>query len=638
MKRVIIFIVVFILLTNVIFTQQVIELASPEEEQTTATEKEKSIKKPREIISVKSSTFNDIENLWIEAIDQIERRQWNYALDNLKKIKQIKNELGIITIPELSNPLLLKCKNLLDNGEWNKAYNCFALAQEINPTNMNAYIGLAHSSIRKGINGIIISLYHLFISIKGRMLTIFSAIQLIDDSIQKLYTIIFLLSIAFGTVFLIKYWSLFYHDLEENHGSKFDGKNLRILGLAIAFIPLFIFIGWGWIFLYWCLLFWGYANRGEKAIIVFIVLFLIISAPLFTFLDQIKGVCLDDEIAAYHKAIYEGLSSSTIKFLQELSHSKSDNIWIKLLLAEQLKKSGDYPATISIYNEILNKDPSNVKALNNLANTYYNLDMAEDAIKYYENAVNANPNDATLFYNYSLAIRSQFNFSKADELLNRAQSLNLGLILEYELRSTEKKGVVDYTLKPSDLIMSIFQGTPAGKNYLNIAMLFLNPMTIIVIIMSILIRAKTKKFSYAKKCVTCGIAFCKRCQPVEKSQRYCSQCLHLFIKKDGVAQAARKEKLDYIEKVKKKRVLISYILNMIAPGSGNIYLNYFNTGLLALLIWSILISMFFSFQWRIIPHFIKEFNLWLSLFFGVILIIYYLIFNISTIIRPRQVS
>lgn len=638
MKKVIIFIAVFILIAGALFTQEVIELAPQEEEKVTAPEKEENIEKPREIISVKTSTFNDIENLWMEAIDQIERKQWDYALDNIRKIKQIKNEVGTIVIAELSNPLLLKCKTLLDKNEWTKAYDCFALAQEIDPTNMNAYIGLTHSSLRKGIDGAIISLYHLFSSVKGRMLTIFSAIQLIDDSVQKLYTIIFLLSIAFGVVFLIKYWSLFYHDLGEKYEGKFDGKTLRLLGMAIVIIPLFIFIGWGWIFLYWCLLFWGYADRVEKAITVIIVLFIIISAPLFTFLDQIKGVCFDDEIVAYHKAIYENLSPSTIKCLQQQSYSKSDNIWIKLLLAEQLKKRGDYPAAISTYNEILSKEPSNVKVLNNLANTYYSLDMAEDAVKYYEKAINANPNDATLFYNYSLAVRSQFNFSKADELLNRAQLLNLGLILEYESRPPEKKGIVDYTLKPSDLMMLIFQKIPAGKNYLNIAVLFLNPMTAILIIMIIMIRVKMKKFYYAKRCVTCGIPFCKRCQPVEKNQRYCSQCLHLFIKKDGVAQSVRKEKLDYIEKVKKKKVLMSYILNIIAPGSGSIYLNYFNTGLLALLIWSILVSMFFSFQWRIIPYFIKEFNLWLSLFFGVILILYYLIFNIFTIIRPRQVS
>jgi len=624
-------IIVLLFLSCQFYGQEVLELG-PSEEGTV----EQKPESPKEVISVKSSTFSDIEYLWSQVIDQIERGEWNYASDGIMKIKQIKNELGIAIIPYMSHSLVMKGNEQLNRHEWKSASRLFLGAVDLDPTNLEAYLGLARSSIKQNASGILKSLYYLSLSIPNRFLTIISSIQFIDSAANKLFLIIFFVSIAFGLTLLIKYWELLYHDLGEKYSNEYTGDKIKIILLLILIFPLLIFIGWGWIFIYWCILLWGYSERWEKLISGILIFFIFMWVPTLQFLNEVKEASLDNEILAYHGALYEKLLPITIKRLQDEALKGEERKWAKLLLAEQLKKSGDYPSAISVYNEILNKDSANIKALNNLANTYYNLDMLEDAVKYYEKAIELNPSDATLYYNYSLAVRSQFNFTKADDLLMRAQSLDLNLILSYENRPADKKGVVDFTLKPSELVKLLFRKTAIGKNYLNAVWMFINPVSIIIIVMVIVINAKMKKFYYAKKCVSCGIPFCKRCQAVERMQRYCSQCFHLFVKKDGVAQSSKNEKIEFINRWKKKRNLRSYLLNMIIPGSGTMYMSGIKSGIIAVIIWAFLISMLFSYQWKIMPYLLSNFNIWLSLYFVVLLIIYYIIFNIIIIIKPRK--
>ena len=44
----------------------------------------------------------------------------------------------------------------------------------------------------------------------------------------------------------------------------------------------------------------------------------------------------------------------------------------------------------------------------------------------------------------------------------------------------------------------------------------------------------------AQRCLRCGLAFCHRCKSDREDTDHCSQCVHLFLKQDGLPPAARR--------------------------------------------------------------------------------------------------
>ncbi|OGF67220.1 MAG: hypothetical protein A2Y62_03210 [Candidatus Fischerbacteria bacterium RBG_13_37_8] len=626
---------VFVLLFSLsVFSQEIIELAPPEQQETTQPPgSEDSIK---EVVSVKTRSYQDIETLWVHFLDQSNRNEWSMAFERLSRIKQLQQEMDIYTLPELSLPLVAKGAELLRKNEIELALQCFSFAIELDSTNLDAYLGITKTYFKKGAPGISKGIIHLLSNIKGRTVTIFSTIQLIIDVVKKLFVIILFVSMAFGLILMIKYSSLFLHDVQEALSDKFSAKYILPIGMLILFAPLVLFIGWAWVFIFWLIVFWRYSSGKEKFMITLFMIGLFIWTPFIKIADKIQQACMNSEIKAYHGALYEKLNPNTLKGLQYEIMQHKDNVKATLLLASLLKKKGDFDSAIKLYDGILKENENNIEALNNLANTYYQLDMQDNATKYYEKAIDLKPDDATLVYNYSLAVRSQFNFTKADDLMKRAQTLDLNLILFYEARPPDKKGIVEFTLTPANLVRLIMEKTPYYKNPLKIIIPFMNNVTVILIIMLLLLRWQGKKFYYAEKCTSCGIAYCKRCQPVEKQHKYCSQCLHLFVKKDGVAQASKREKMDYIEKQRKKHHIFSYALSFLAPGSGSLYLESIFSGVIAMTLWAFLLSMTFSHYWSIKPIIETEFSKWLSFGSVIFLAIYYVVYNIGYLLTPRK--
>jgi len=627
-KILILFVVVF--LSCMVASQEVIDLGLQQKQPAPGEEKKPQLG-TREVVAVKVKSYQDIESLWAHFADLIERKQWDLAVEALQRIKDSKNELEIDILPEISVSLTYVGFTLMKKGMLEHAYQCFLYAKDFDPTNLDAYIGIARYFIKKGLLYSVKSVAFLMLSVKGRTATVFSGIQLVRDSAGVLFTMSFFVSIVFAAVLFLKYRALFFHDLQEKYQNSFDEKKIYLIGIAVLLAPLFLFIGWVWLFVFWMILFWEYGVKIEKFVIAVILILFLLWIPLNKFFDELQKACIDPEIRAFHAGLYEKYSPNTIRSLQTQFGEESKNTRPMLMLAGIWKKAGQMDKAIELYTIVLKNDERNVDALNNLGNTYYLLDMQDKAVKNYEQALYFNQDNPTLLYNYSLAVRSQFNFAKAEELMKKAMGVNQNLILSYETRASNKKTVVDFALSQTDLIKLIYQKTSFYSNPTMIMVVFLNSITLIMIVMLVIQIKIRKKFFFAQKCSSCGVPYCKRCQPIDKKYNYCSQCLHLFVKKDGVSHASKKDKMDYIEKWQRKRYALSYLLSLLAPGSGSIYVES-----IAVLIWAFFLALISPGTWTIKPFIINEFQSWLILNVTVALVVYYFIYNIIYILKPRK--
>jgi hypothetical protein len=151
------------------------------------------------------------------------------------------------------------------------------------------------------------------------------------------------------------------------------------------------------------------------------------------------------------------------------------------------------------------------------------------------------------------------------------------------------------------------------------------------------IAGNRKKKFHAKECIKCGRPFCKKCQPAVKEFRFCTQCLHIFVKKDGVSPASRKDKMREIEDHSHRRYVFLTISSLILPGFANLYRNRTWFGTILLLFWFFFLVLIF-YNWRFGRFSFYESsgstNVLLPVFL-LFLALLYLVANISLVPRAR---
>ncbi len=631
-----IFVIVILILTSYLGAQEVIDLTK--ESPGTSPPSSPVAKAPQEqVINIKVRTYQDIEFLWKEFIDLVERNEKDASINILFKINEIRKELEIEYLSGYSKALTNIGYEQIKKRFYDYAFQIFFYAKEFDSANKEAYVGIAYSLIKKDVLSFGKALYFIFLGLRGRLSNLFSTIQFLIDSLNIFFLMNFLMIVVLSIILFLKYRLLFIHDLKENFSGKFSEKSIELIAYGVLILPFIFFIGWAWAFILWLMLFSKFGSKFEKFIVIMLILIAMLWVPFNKFSEEVLKICIKPIYRLYHRALFEPIYPGTLKSLENYVLQNPGDKRTMLVLANLWKRNGQLDKAISLYNNIIKLEP-NAIALNNLANTYYQLDVPDNAIQYYIQALNYAPEDATIYYNYSLAVRAKFNFGKAEELMRKAIELDQNLILNYERRATNKKGVVDFIMTPKELFSLIYKETPFYNNPMKIILLFLNSSTIIILCLWIFLWMQKRKLFLARKCASCGIAYCKKCQAIEKKFNYCSQCLHLFIKKDGISQASKIEKLNFIEKEKKKNYAFSYLMTIFVPGSGSLYIGSIKLGILSIVIWAFLISLILKNNWTIEPYIVSEFNHWVSLLIFIIFVAYYLLFNLWYLLKPRKVK
>jgi hypothetical protein len=78
-----------------------------------------------------------------------------------------------------------------------------------------------------------------------------------------------------------------------------------------------------------------------------------------------------------------------------------------------------------------------------------------------------------------------------------------------------------------------------------------NPLTVgalAALLIAIAIWARRRGAGFAGKCIKCGRTFCHRCKSAHESATYCTQCIHIYLKRDGVSLDTKRSKLADVQR------------------------------------------------------------------------------------------
>jgi len=393
----------------------------------------------------------------------------------------------------------------------------------------------------------------------------------------------------FALALLIRYGRSASHDFREIVSTRFRGGSVSVLGFALLFLPIFIWLGPIWLVLYWFVVFFGYANKLERVLIVLLGLVLAIlpiaADHLATEIAGVDGPIVLSAISS-REEMYQ---PEALPRMQELASAVPDNYVVQLLLGNLEQMEGDEQQALLHYRRS-NELHDNAGAHVNIGNLHFLDGDNAAAATEYEAAEQLDPKLAIAFYNDSVANGGQSKFTEQGQKFERAKALDPRTIEAFaQTPPTLKIAMYDPPLKDAWQVQSAISQKGAAKSIFGMyptfdlqtsAMNMITISSILAVIAAVLVWMKRRRAGFANACIKCGRTFCHRCKSARESATYCTQCIHIYLKRDGVSLDTKRTKLEEVHDYHTGMVRRNRLMATFVPGSAQVLEGHTIAGLL----------------------------------------------------------
>jgi tetratricopeptide (TPR) repeat protein len=383
----------------------------------------------------------------------------------------------------------------------------------------------------------------------------------------------------FAISLLVRYGRAMSHDFREILGGRMHGGSVSVLAFALLFLPIFLWLGPGWLIFYWFIIFFSYAKPVERILIVLLSM-LIAAAPLALDLASHWIAGVDSPVVISAIASEErSYQPDALRRMQELVNIVPDDAVLHLLIGNLYLQDGDEQQANLHYRRSADLHDS-AGAHVNLGNLhFFNNDFAT-AVTEYNKAETLDPRLAIAFYDDSIALGELYKFDQQAQKLDQAKKIDRSYTERLNSEPPAQKVVLYHPTIPQAWAVSssIARRGVARSLFGNYAWFdptesVRNPLTlgaILTLLLAPLVFLKRRRAGFAGQCIKCGRTFCPRCKSAHESTTFCTQCIHIYLKRDGVSMATKRAKLEEVSEhlggvLTRNRWLASFL-----PGSAQL--------------------------------------------------------------------
>jgi len=407
--------------------------------------------------------------------------------------------------------------------------------------------------------------------------------------------------VAFALILFYRFGRPAAHDFRELLGNTFSRNTSTALAWALLILPIFLWFGPVWVVLYWMGLFYGYAPWRDRAItIVLLVLMMIMPVVLAWTAYRISGIdspVLQAAIATAEKS----MNPEPLRRLRELSEILPSEPILPLLMGDLEVQQANEREAANQYRRALRINPDLAGAHLNLGNLYFYENDFQTANVEYDRAASLQPDLAIAYYNRSVVSGELYKFTEQGQQIEKAKQYDR-LGIERLMANPPRQKVVMYHLPVSDawkIAEKIARSGDAREVYGNHAFFdpiesLRNPLTIgalVALIFGPALAALRRKNGFAGQCIKCGRTFCNRCKGSRESATYCTQCIYIYLKRNGVSLDTKKEKLKEVQDYQTAIVRNKKLFTTVLPGSGQLIDGESFRGFIALALFLLFVSM-----------------------------------------------
>ena len=531
----------------------------------------------------------------------------------LREVRRLRIERNIKSLEPYALARVAEGLVALGQGDQEKAAGAFSSAAVLDPSLPDAYFGLAAAAMKGGISGLPSAVKQIVNGTTARLNTIVGWHRLVSLITPATFLALLVTTTVLSLALLLRHGVLLFHDIEERLGPARSPIMAPGIFAVLLLAPVIAFQGYAWLPLWWSSLLFVYLARAERLTVLVLLLACVPVGPIVKALEARTLAAQNPLFGAGVVAVEGGPDTRAIAILEDGVRRYPDDRDMVYLLTAQYKKSGRYEDATAFYLQILQREPNDTYALNNLANLSFAGGEFQAAIPRYLQAIGTNPPPevaATLYYNLALSHVQRFERQLHDEARSHAERLAEGLIDEYDTlwkyEFKNENAVVDLGLKPDEL-WAKFEGVRDGVARKNVAGAPIPAMDTLGVL-----RAGANRFGaallvcaaaifllsrwrgsrmFTMRCVKCGTPFCRRCQLGAATEGLCTQCHHLFVVRDGVSGSVRNQKLLEVQREDEKRERIFRVMSLLAPGSGHIYARKTVSGIAFVFVWSFILAL-----------------------------------------------
>jgi tetratricopeptide (TPR) repeat protein len=421
------------------------------------------------------------------------------------------------------------------------------------------------------------------------------------DLLIVLVIAIAITAIVLALALFIRYGRTMAHDFREMLGSILSGGSVTLLAFAMLLLPLFLWLGPVWLLFYWFAIFFAYGGIGERiAILLLLGGVALLPVALTAAANWIAGVDSPVVVAAISSAdqTYE---PEALRRLQELIAVVPDDARLHLLLGNMLSFEGMEDQAAVHYRRATELRPQYAGAHVNLGNLLFQTNEYQAAMTEYAKAQGSEPDLALAYYNHSVASGELYRFDQQARMLDQARRTDRSFIERLRRYPPPQKVVMyDPPLREAWEVAEVASRRPEARglfgNYSSFdpVQAATNPVTLgalAALILGPAIWAFRRRKGMANACIKCGRTYCHRCKSARESATYCTQCIHIYLKRDGVSLDTKRKKLEEVSDHQAGIQRRDRIFAVLLPGAAQMLEGRSLTGVLGLFSFSIAASI-----------------------------------------------
>lgn len=355
---------------------------------------------------------------WQRGYYQNDRESASGALD---AILAASADLGFERLPELASAAAAYAKRSADGGNYTRATWALEDASALDPSRPETHFAASSVAWRRG--GYLDSALSLGRGYVDLLRTESTRATLLHNIFIWLMIVV----IAGGALMIGVQMAARGGDMLYDLGRLMPflpAPAVLVLGVALFLWPLLLPYGVLWLFLYWVVLLLGYVTAGERVVLASLVLVLGASPIILQAAQRSMELTVSPPVRLLRALEDNALYGRLFSDLEVLSGVLGDEPALLELEADLHRRLGQWELARVRYGSLLEVEPANASALNNLGVYLLRKQDFGGAQVYFDRASEAEPDMVEAYFNLSQALSRDYFFGQSHEALAQAQKLD----------------------------------------------------------------------------------------------------------------------------------------------------------------------------------------------------------------------
>lgn len=472
------------------------------------------------------------------------------------------------------------------SGFWDLAERAYKAALDLDPDYGPARLGLAEMVKKRdgGLRGNVGLATGVVQSLKSKISDPMGLLAVVANVLLIGIVSLAVAVAGISVVLLVRGNRLLRHGVQEALGQRVPEGIDGVIAWGFVLLPMMLFLSPAWWVLWWLALLSGYAPPALRRLAMLALLVAALLPIAFHATSRISSLQGGSVVRARTALLRHDVAPRDIDAINELA-ARTRSAPAAFLLAKLESAAGRQDDAVESYSKVVDLAPSDARAIVNRANIHFRRGDLPQAITDYKLAIDRDPTLAIARRNGSIAFAQNLKADIAGQWMAEAQKLDRGAVQDWNSEVGPDR-VVDADLTSRETLDLILikdaEPTPPAWHAL------LSPLSIGAVVAFLFAMYRARRglgVLAARSCEKCGRAFCARCHAASKGTAYCTQCVHLYVKKDGVSPVVRAAKLREVERHVTINSIAVRVFNLLLPGAGSLYANRIISGSLTLLAW-----------------------------------------------------